>query len=196
MMDLFFDASKGTHFFTGDNACFECQENVLRKGVHVAMTCLQTERLGPHKDRNTLVLKTKLFCYDCVCKKKKIYDVVYWSEIREVTIQTFPPLTAMPVVVKPNYDVKDSKNLQGVLSAWVADNNKGIMSDASGCEVIDHAKVSRRGESWEGSQVGLDPANVESKDHLLSDDAVDAFLLEQKESQPLIDSDSRKSLEE
>lgn len=194
MINLFLDPKTHLHYYTGENICNCCYEDIFGNAIHVAMTCLKTEKLGPHQYQHSLYLRTKIFCPNCVTKKKRIEDVVYWIEIREVTLQKFAPNTAIPVLLKPNYDVKDSQNLQGVLTTWVADSNKGIQSDTSSCEIIDNTKVSRLGESWEGSQIGLSPDKVEDKNRLLNVDEIDKFLLSQKDSVPAIDENKKRMI--
>jgi len=208
MIELYFDSALNTHFFTGENICCNCREEILQKGIYVSMTCLQTERIAPKQYRHSLILKNKLYCHDCVCKKKKIYEVIYWVEIREVTIQTFPPLTAIPVVVKPNRDVKDSRDLMGVLSTWVATSNKGIQSNTDSVETLNHCRIglqtwsdddpARIGATASDVQIGKSEnqidAEIGEKNKELSFDELDVFLLEQTESVPAVAHDEKKRL--
>lgn len=174
MVNLLYDKKSDRHYYCGDPACFECREQIIEKGYHVALTCLKTERIGHRQYRNTLLLKERVYCETCAFIKKKLRDVVYWTEIRLVLMITPPPLGSIPVILKPNYDVKDSKSLQAVLTTWAAESDKGIKSDTSACQINDQTKHANK-ESWEGACIGA-PVKDDGKDRLLTSDEADKVL--------------------
>jgi len=206
--NLFFDQKTHKHYWTGSDICSLCNEDINEMGFHVALTCLQTERIAPRKYKNTIVLKEKLFCNSCAFIKKKVYDVVYWTEVSSVIMTKFPPKSSLMVILKPNYDVKDAKDLQSILSTWAATSNKGMKSDASSCEIVNNTRYANR-EVWSDDDpdevdfagdvkigIDVDVSAEAERDKLLSSDEADVFLLGLKDSVPLLPEDKKKLLED
>ena len=107
------------------------------------------------------------------------------------------------VILRPNHDIKDHKDLQNTLTTW-ASSNIGVKSDTSSCINNDYTRYANR-EVWSDCnpdkvdfandvKIGLpvDEKEEEEKDRLLSSEEVDSLFLEFKGSTPAIDVKKRR----
>lgn len=178
-VSLFFDRESALYYYGGEPVCQKCDLEIQDV---VAVFLVN------HPKRNWS--KGALYCHKCLQSVLKSCPVcLVAAEIIPVRVGVDVPETAFTVPVQRISLVDGSPG--SVFD--VALSNRGVQSDASSCVVADHTRLSGR-ECWEGVMIGLSPDDVSRKERVLSDVDVDAFLLGEKEAQPVLPCETRRLL--
>jgi hypothetical protein len=177
--EIYFDKTTGIYYFAGDPICSNCKNEIIDEtAVYIIRHPKRSQSYG------------SLWCYHCLnFTKKNCPNVILASEIFSIQVGDDIPENAfvMPIMRMSLSTASE------VTTFDVAISNKGVKSDTSSTVPIDNTRLAGR-ESWEGSQIGLEPDKVESKNKVLSDSEVDAFLIGQKEALPCIGTDTKKQI--
>jgi hypothetical protein len=181
--NLFFDKSSKKYYFVGGAVCHNCKEELVDNlGICVTFHPLRSSSYR------------SLWCHNCVqYATEKCPKLVYGAEFIVVDMLGDVPSHAFFVPVHRLESCQSS--IATVFS--VAEDNKGIQSDASSCLVKDRTRLAGR-ESFDGALIGKSESQVDlecgSKTKALGSAEVDDFFLGVKESTPMIESDEKKRL--